>query len=133
MENTERVEIKDSELDDIWWLNWFDESIDSSMLSLIIWNRLPSFYLDMPLDLDRFELDSDDNNDIDTWCDNFWDLWLQTQRVVHNVGRSLDEILRLEVELIEDNTEVDPELWIHLFALASVRLWTRTHLVQRAR
>ena len=69
-----------------------------------------------PLDLDRCELDSDDNNDIDTWCDNFWDLWLQTQRVVHNVGRSLDEILRLEVELIEDNTEVDPELWIHLFA-----------------
>ena len=69
-----------------------------------------------PLDLDRFELDSDDDNDIDMWCDNFWDLWLQAQRVVHNVGRSLDEILQLEVELIEENTEVDPELWINLFA-----------------
>ena len=56
-----------------------------------------------PLDLDRFELDSDDDNDIDMWCEDFWDLWLQTQRVVHNVGRSLDEILRLEVEIIEDN------------------------------
>ena len=33
---------------------------------------LPSFYLDIPpLDLDRFELDSDDDNDIDMWCDNY--------------------------------------------------------------
>ena len=70
----------------------------------------------MPLDLDRFELDSDDDNDIDMWCDNFWDLWLPTQRVVHNVGRSLDEILRLEVELINSNTEFTPEEWVDRYA-----------------
>lgn len=79
--------------------------------------RLPSFYLDMPpLDLDRFELDSDDDNDIDTWCDNFWDLWLPTHRVVHNVSRSLDEILQLEVEIIQDCTDVEPAVWIQLYA-----------------
>mgnify|MGYP007003535802 CR=1 FL=1 len=79
--------------------------------------RLPSFYLDMPpLDLDRFELDSDDDNDIDMWCDNFWDLWLPTQRVVHNVSRSLDEILQLEIDLINSNTEFTPEEWIDRYA-----------------
>ena len=70
----------------------------------------------MPLDLDRFELDSDDDNDIDMWCDNFWDLWLPTQRVVHNVGRSLDEILELEVALIQEHTEVDAVTWISCYA-----------------
>ena len=69
-----------------------------------------------PLDLDRFELDSDDDNDIDMWCDNFWDLWLPTQRVVHNVGRSLDEIMELEVRLINSNTEFTPEEWIDRYA-----------------
>ena len=69
-----------------------------------------------PLDLDRFELDSDDDNDIDMWCDNFWDLWLPTQRVVHNVSRSLDEILQLEVEIIQDCTDVEPAVWIQLYA-----------------
>ena len=69
-----------------------------------------------PLDLDRFELDSDDDNDIDMWCEDFWDLWLQTQRVVHNVGRSLDEILRLEVEIINENTDLEPAVWIQIYA-----------------
>lgn len=69
-----------------------------------------------PLDLDRFELDSDDDNDIDTWCEDFWDLWLPAQRVVHNVGRSLDEILRLEVQIIEENTDVEPAVWVTLYA-----------------
>ena len=69
-----------------------------------------------PLDLDRFELDSDDENDIDMWCNNFWDLWLPAQRIVHNVGRSLDEILQLEVEIIEENTEFTPEEWVSRFA-----------------
>ena len=83
---------------------------------MLYFASLSPFYLDMPLDLDRFELDSDDDNDMDMWCDNFWDLWLQSQRIVDNVGRSLDEILELEVELIEENTELEPKLWIHLFA-----------------
>ena len=69
-----------------------------------------------PLDLDRFDLDSDDDNDMDMWCDNFWDLWLPAHRIVQNVGRSLDEILQLEVELIEENTELEPKLWIQLYA-----------------
>lgn len=92
-------------------------SIETSTIPPIIILRLPSFYLDMPpLDLDRFELDSDDDNDIDTWCEDFWDLWLQTQRVVHNVSRSLDEILRLEVELINSCTDLDPITWINCYA-----------------
>lgn len=72
-----------------------------------------------PIDLDRFELDSDDNNDIDMWCDNFWDLWLPRQRlepIITRIGRSLDEILELEVEIIEENTELEPKLWIKLYA-----------------
>ena len=69
-----------------------------------------------PLDLDRFELDSDDESDLDGWCDNFWDLGLPAQRVVHNVGRSLDEILRLEVELINSCTDLDPIAWINCYA-----------------
>lgn len=66
--------------------------------------------------MDTFELDSDDNNDIDQWCDNFGDLWLPTQRIVHNVGRSLDEILELEVRLINSCTDLDPLSWINIYA-----------------
>ena len=69
-----------------------------------------------PIDLDRFELDSDDESDLDGWCDNFWDLWLPAQRIVHNVGRSLDEILELEVQIIEECTDVDPLTWINCYA-----------------
>ena len=68
----------------------------------------------MPLDLDRFELDSDDESD--WWCDNFGDLWLPTQRIVQNVGRSLDEILELEVRIIESCTDLDPATWINIYA-----------------
>jgi len=68
-----------------------------------------------PLDLDRFELDSDDEDE-DWWCDNFWDLWLPSQRIVHNVGRSLDEILELEVQIIQECTDVDPITWVSLYA-----------------
>ena len=69
-----------------------------------------------PLDLDRFELDSDDESDLDGWCDNFWDLWLQSQRIVHNVGRSLDEILELEVQIIQECTDIDAITWVQLYA-----------------
>ena len=41
---------------------------------------------------------------------------LPAQRVVHNVGRSLDEILQLEVEIIEENTEFTAEEWVSRFA-----------------
>ena len=69
-----------------------------------------------PLDLDRFELDSDDESDLDGWCDNFWDLWLQSQRIVHNVSRSLDEILELEVQIIQECTDIDAITWVQLYA-----------------
>ena len=83
---------------------------------MLYFASLPPFYLDMPpIDLDRFELDSDDNNGIDAWCDNFGDLGLPAQRIVHNVGRSLDEILELEVRIIESCTDLDPVTWVHLY------------------
>lgn len=69
----------------------------------------------MSLDLeqdDPIDYDSDE----EPWCDNFWDLWLQAQRVVYNVGRSLDEILQLEVEIIQDCTDVEPAVWVTLYA-----------------
>ena len=68
-----------------------------------------------PLDLDRFELDSDDDDE-DWWCNDFGNIGLPSQRIVDNVSRSLDEILQLEYEIIQENTEIHPELWIHLFA-----------------
>ncbi len=68
-----------------------------------------------PLDLDRFELDSDDDDE-DWWCNDFGNIGLPTQRVVHNVGRSLDEIMELEVQIIEECTDVDPITWVSLYA-----------------
>jgi hypothetical protein len=43
-------------------------------------------------------------------------LGLPAQRVVHNVGRSLDEILELEVRLINSCTDLDPVTWINNYA-----------------
>jgi len=66
----------------------------------------------MPLDL---EYDSAYENG----CNDVNDIGLGRPKrhyITENVSRSLDEILQLEVELIEENTEVDAELWIHLFA-----------------
>ena len=68
-----------------------------------------------PLDLDRFELDSDDDDE-DWWCNDFGNIGLPTQRIVHNVGRSLDEILELEVRLINSCTDLDPVTWINNYA-----------------
>ena len=70
----------------------------------------------MPLDLDRFELDSDDESDLDGWCNDFGNIGLPTQRIVHNVGRSLDEIMELEVRLINSCTDLDPITWINNYA-----------------
>ena len=36
--------------------------------------------------------------------------------IYEKVGRSLDEILRLEVELIDECTDVEPPIWVQLFA-----------------
>ena len=65
----------------------------------------------------------DDDEDLDGWCNDVWLSWLSPRNnprlepLFESVQRSLDEILQLEVELIEENTEVDPELWIYLSVL----------------
>lgn len=36
--------------------------------------------------------------------------------IAEQTKRSLDEILDLEIELIQENTELEPELWIQIYA-----------------
>jgi len=36
--------------------------------------------------------------------------------IYEKIGRSLDEILRLEVEIIEECTDVEPAVWVQLYA-----------------
>ena len=65
---------------------------------------------------DSFMFDDDDLSD---GCNDCGDIGLpppKVRSVCDNVGRSLDEILQLEYEIINENTEIHPELWIHLFA-----------------
>lgn len=38
------------------------------------------------------------------------------QPIYQKIGRSLDEILRLEVQIIEECTDVDPITWVKLYA-----------------
>ena len=69
--------------------------------------------------MDTFELDSDDNNDIDQWCDDFWNIGTPRQRlepIITRIGRSLEEILELEVEIINECTDLDPTTWINCYA-----------------
>ena len=71
-----------------------------------------------PIDMDTFELNSDDDNDIDAWCDDFWNLGTPRQRlepIITRIGRSLEEILELEVEIIQSCTDLSPELWIEIY------------------
>ena len=64
----------------------------------------------------------DDDEDLDGWCNDVWLSWLSPRNnprlepLFESVQRSLDEILQLEYEIISENTEVSPELWINLFA-----------------
>ncbi len=60
-----------------------------------------------------------DDDDLDGWCDDVGNCGLPPPRlrpIYEKIGRSLDEILRLEVELINENTDVDPIIWIQLYA-----------------
>lgn len=38
------------------------------------------------------------------------------QPIYEKIGRSLDEILQLEVEIINENTDLDPAVWVKLYA-----------------
>jgi hypothetical protein len=60
-----------------------------------------------------------DDDDLDDGIDDVGSCGLPPPRlrpIYEKIGRSLDEILRLEVELINENTDVDPIIWIQLYA-----------------
>ena len=68
----------------------------------------------MALDLDMF-----DDDDLDEWCNDVGNFGMpppKLQPIYEKIGRSLDEILQLEIEIIEENTELEPKLWIQLYA-----------------
>lgn len=67
----------------------------------------------MPLEM--FDNDSDE----DSWCDDVWDIWLPPPRlrpIYEKIGKSLDEILEMEAEIINECTDIDPENWIQIYA-----------------
>ena len=68
----------------------------------------------MSLDLDSF-----DDDDLDEWCNDCGDIWMPPPRlrpIYEKIGRSLDEILQIEIDLINSNTEVEPAVWIQIYA-----------------
>jgi len=81
----------------------------------------------MALDLDMF-----DDDDLDGWCDDPGNCGLPppkkqfevipasmngaSDHIVESVQRSLDEIMEIEIQLIQDNTDFTPEKWIDIFA-----------------
>ena len=67
----------------------------------------------MPIDMDMYD------SAYENGCNDCGDIWMPPPRlrpIYEKIGRSLDEILQLEYEIIQENTEIHPELWIHLFA-----------------
>lgn len=68
----------------------------------------------MSLDLDSF-----DDDDLDEWCNDVGNCGMpppKLQPIYEKIGRSLDEILRLEVEIINENTDLEPAVWVTLYA-----------------
>ena len=68
----------------------------------------------MPFDSFMF-----DDDDLDDGIDDVGSCGLPPPRlrpIYEKIGRSLDEILRLEVELINSNTEYLPEEWVAKYA-----------------
>ena len=52
-------------------------------------------------------------------CNDCGDIGMPPPRlrpIYENIGRSLDEILRLEVEIINENTDLEPAVWISIYA-----------------
>jgi len=67
----------------------------------------------MPIDMDMYDSAYEDG------CNDCGDIGMPPPRlrpIYEKIGRSLDEILQLEVEIIEENTELEPKLWIQLYA-----------------
>lgn len=67
----------------------------------------------MSLDLDSF-----DDDDLDEWCNDVGNCGMpppKLQPIYDKIGRSLDEILQLEVQIIEECTDAEPEIWVRLY------------------
>jgi len=67
----------------------------------------------MPIDMDMYDSAYEDG------CNDCGDIGMPPPRlrpIYEKIGRSLEEILQLEVEIIEENTELEPKLWIQLYA-----------------
>lgn len=64
----------------------------------------------------------DDDDDLNDGCNDVWLSWLsprdrpRLRPIYEKIGRSLDEILQLEIELIQEHTELLPEDWIRIHA-----------------
>ena len=66
-----------------------------------------------PLDLERDDESRPANSEDD---ENYLLPNPKLQPIYEKIGRSLDEILRLEVELIEEHTELDAMTWVSIYA-----------------
>jgi hypothetical protein len=67
----------------------------------------------MPIDMDMYDSAYEDG------CNDCGDIGMPPPRlrpIYEKIGRSLDEILQLEVELINSNTEFTPEEWVSRYA-----------------
>jgi len=67
----------------------------------------------MPIDMDMYD------SAYENGCNDCGDIGMPPPRlrpIYEKIGRSLEEILQLEVEIIEENTELEPKLWIQLYA-----------------
>ncbi len=67
----------------------------------------------MPIDMDMYDSAYEDG------CNDCGDIGMPPPRlrpIYEKIGRSLDEIMELEVRLINSCTDLDPEEWISRFA-----------------
>jgi hypothetical protein len=67
----------------------------------------------MPIDMDMYDSAYEDG------CNDCGDIGMPPPRlrpIYEKIGRSLDEILRLEVEIINENTDLEPAVWISIYA-----------------
>ena len=67
----------------------------------------------MPIDMDMYDSAYEDG------CNDCGDIGMPPPRlrpIYEKIGRSLEEILRLEVEIINENTDLEPAVWISIYA-----------------
>ena len=67
----------------------------------------------MPIDMDMYD------SAYENGCNDCGDIGMPPPKlkpIYEKIGRSLDEILRLEVEIIEECTDVEPAVWVQLYA-----------------